>query len=59
MTDNVAFVFPGQGSQEVGMGQALVENYPAARELFEQADDILGFSRVSFLSKRMISWAFR
>ncbi len=44
MTDNVAFVFPGQGSQEVGMGQALVETYPVARELFEQADEILGFS---------------
>ncbi len=44
MTDNVAFVFPGQGSQEVGMGRALVENYGVARQLFEQADDILGFS---------------
>lgn len=44
MTDNVAFVFPGQGSQEVGMGQALVQNYPVARQLFEQADEILGFS---------------
>jgi len=44
MTDNVAFVFPGQGSQEVGMGQALVESYPVARRLFEQADEILGFS---------------
>ena len=44
MTDNVAFVFPGQGSQEVGMGQALAESYPVARQLFEQADEILGFS---------------
>jgi [acyl-carrier-protein] S-malonyltransferase len=44
MTDNVAFVFPGQGSQEVGMGRALAENYAVARQLFEQADDILGFS---------------
>lgn len=44
MTDNVAFVFPGQGSQEVGMGQALAESYPVARQLFEQADDILDFS---------------
>jgi [acyl-carrier-protein] S-malonyltransferase len=44
MTDNVAFVFPGQGSQEVGMGQALVESYPVARKLFDQADDILDFS---------------
>lgn len=44
MTENVAFLFPGQGSQEVGMGQALVERYPIARELFEQADGILGTS---------------
>lgn len=43
MTDNVAFVFPGQNSQEVGMGQALVENYPAAGEVFKKADEILGF----------------
>ncbi|MBI1878199.1 MAG: ACP S-malonyltransferase [Chloroflexi bacterium] len=44
MTDNIAFVFPGQNSQEVGMGQALVENYPAAREIFCKADEVLGFS---------------
>ncbi len=44
MTNNVAFVFPGQGSQEVGMGRALAETFPAAREVFEQADSLLGFS---------------
>jgi [acyl-carrier-protein] S-malonyltransferase len=44
MIDKIAFVFPGQGSQEVGMGRALVENYAAAREIFDKADDILGFS---------------
>ena len=44
MTDKVAFVFPGQGSQEVGMGQALAEIFPAACEVFNQADEILGFS---------------
>ncbi len=36
-----AFVFPGQGSQAVGMGKALAEAYPAARELFEEVDDAL------------------
>ncbi|MDF2765628.1 MAG: fabD [Rhodospirillales bacterium] len=36
-----AFVFPGQGSQTVGMGQALAEAFPAARELFEEVDEAL------------------
>lgn len=44
VTENIAFIFPGQGSQEVGMGQALAQSSPAARAIFEQADDLLGFS---------------
>lgn len=40
---NTAFVFPGQGSQTVGMGKALAEKYPIARQTFEEADEILGF----------------
>lgn len=36
------FVFPGQGSQSVGMGRALAEAFPAAREVFEEIDDALG-----------------
>lgn len=40
----LAFVFPGQGSQAVGMGKDLFENYDAARKVFEQADEALGFS---------------
>ena len=39
-----AFVFPGQGSQAVGMGKELAETYPIARETFDEADSILGFS---------------
>lgn len=38
-----AFVFPGQGAQFVGMGKDLYENSPEARELFEKANEILGF----------------
>jgi [acyl-carrier-protein] S-malonyltransferase len=38
----VAFVFPGQGSQSVGMGQALAEAFPAAREVLEEVDAALG-----------------
>ena len=38
-----AFVFPGQGSQFVGMGKDLYETSPLAKELFDKADEILGF----------------
>ncbi|KZO01634.1 ACP S-malonyltransferase [Bacillus badius] len=40
----IAFVFPGQGSQAVGMGKALADEYQEVRELFEAADQKLGFS---------------
>jgi [acyl-carrier-protein] S-malonyltransferase len=45
-----AFVFPGQGSQTVGMGRELAEASPAARQVFEQADEILG------IPLRRIAW---
>ena len=38
----VAFVFPGQGSQSVGMGKALADAFPAAREVFSEVDEALG-----------------
>ncbi len=40
----IAFLFPGQGSQTVGMGKDLFDNFAAAREVFEEADEALGFS---------------
>jgi [acyl-carrier-protein] S-malonyltransferase len=39
-----AFVFPGQGSQSVGMGKALADASPVARELFQEVDDALSFN---------------
>src|SRR5207344_71512 len=40
----VAFVFPGQASQYPGMGKELADKYPAARAVFDEADNALGFS---------------
>ena len=40
----LAYIFPGQGSQAVGMGRDLYERYPAARAVFAEADEALGFS---------------
>jgi [acyl-carrier-protein] S-malonyltransferase len=47
---SVAFVFPGQGSQEVGMGRALALAFPESRAVFDEADAALGFalSRLCF-----------
>lgn len=39
----IGFLFPGQGAQHVGMGRTLVEKYPQAKALYQQAKDILGF----------------
>lgn len=50
MSTRVAYIFPGQGSQYSGMGSDLAEKYEAARKVFEEADDALGFhiSRLCF-----------
>lgn len=44
-----AFVFPGQGAQTIGMGQALAQAYPAAKAVFEEVDDALGESLSSLI----------
>ncbi len=46
----VAYIFPGQGSQKVGMGHDLYDNFDSARAVFKQADEVLGFplSRLCF-----------
>lgn len=43
-TNSIAFLFPGQGSQAVGMGKELAERHPIARQTFEEANDALGYN---------------
>ena len=40
----ISFIFPGQGSQYAGMGKDLAQRFPAAKQVFEEADDALGFA---------------
>lgn len=42
-SSSIALLFPGQGSQSVGMGKELAERYPVARQTFEEADEALGY----------------
>jgi len=51
MVGKLAFIFPGQGAQYVGMGREMAEQYSVARRVFAEADDILGFN----LSEKIFS----
>ena len=46
-----AFIFPGQGSQAVGMGKALFDASPVAREVFQEVDDALGQKLFQLMSE--------
>ena len=50
MSEKIAFVFPGQGSQSLGMGKSLAQAFPIAKDIFSQADDVLGYqlSRIAW-----------
>jgi len=56
MDNKVAYVFPGQGSQWVGMGHDLYQSLPEARAVFEEADSVLGFplSQLCFAGREEI-----
>ena len=47
-----AFVFPGQGAQFVGMGKDLYDSNPLAKELFDKANDILGYNITEIQGQR-------
>ena len=49
--NEIAFLFPGQGSQAVGMGKDLAEQYPVARKTFEEADELWDTSSRNSASK--------
>jgi len=55
----IAFVFPGQGAQAVGMARGLCESLPAARQLFTEAAEILGYDLLDVCAAWLASAAPR
>ena len=52
-----AFIFPGQGSQKVGMGKDLYDNFPVAKEVFQEVDDALSIN-LSRLDDKNLTFCF-
>ena len=52
------FMFSGQGAQYAGMGQDLYNNYTVAKEIFDQADEVLGYSikDICFNDEKKLGW---
>ena len=54
----IAFLFPGQGSQVVGMGKELAEQYPIARQTFDEADEAHPFRLATSPSRSFLNTSF-
>ena len=54
MTKKIAFLFPGQGSQAVGMGKDLYDNFESAKNVFDTADKVLSKNISTMYSKKVI-----
>jgi len=51
LDSKIFFIFPGQGSQYRGMGADLVEQFPCAREIFDQASEVVGYNMTELCFK--------
>ena len=57
--NKVAFIFPGQGAQTVGMGKDFYDNTETARRIFDRASELLGFSMPELCFEKMTGWILR